>query len=166
MAKLGGNLDEFIDKALLECLNQDEGHAVVNAFEDNDEFLASDKDVDSELLVKVQFRQPIKLSGIKVLGGPEDDTAPQSVKIFEGKENIGFAEAGDEEAKQELQLEAEATQGDGSIVPVRFVKFQMVRTLQLYFPDAGNDQTQVRRIQFFGEPAEKMDMKEWKPIKG
>mmetsp|Transcript_52339 Transcript_52339/g.140935 ORF Transcript_52339/g.140935 Transcript_52339/m.140935 type:complete len:167 (-) Transcript_52339:438-938(-) len=165
MAKLGGPLDEFIDMSLLECLNQDEAYPATNAFSGDDAYLASDKGVDSELLVKVQFRQPIKLSGIKILAGPEDATAPHSIKVFQGKDHIGFAEAGDEEPTQELVLEPESVQRDGVMLPMRFVKFQCVRSLQIYFPDSGNDQTQVKRIQFFGEPAEKMDMKEWKPLK-
>lgn len=165
MAMLGDPLDELVDLSLLECLNQDDTQPVGSAFEDGEAFLASDKAVDAELLVKVQFRSPVKLSAIRILGGPEADCAPMSVKIFQSKPNIGFDEAADEEPTQELVLTEEHVR-EGAPMQLRYVKFQSVQTLQLFFSEnCGGEQTQVSRIQFLGEPAAKMDMKDWKPCK-
>lgn len=165
--KDAGSLDEFIEKAALECLNQDDAHPAAHAFEPGAEtYLASDESVDHELLLKVQFRQPIRLSGVRIIGTTEDETAPQTVKLFQGKDHIGFEEAADEEPMQALNLEAEQV-NKGVIVPVRFVKFQCVSSLQLFFQENyGASVTKVQRVEFFGEPAQKMDMKDWKPIKG
>lgn len=165
MAKLGDPLDEFLDDRQIECLNQDKDNPVANAFQDGEAFLASDQDVDSELLVKVQFRQPVKIGGIKVMSPAEEGIAPQSVRIFQGKTDIGFGEAADDESTQDLVLEAESVR-EGKAIPLRFVKFQSVTSIQLFFPNDGQDQTKVQRIQFLGEPSQKMDMKDWKPIKG
>lgn len=160
-------LDELVDKGLLECLNQDAAQPVGNAFDDGDALLASE-DGDGDLLVKLQFRQPVKLAALRIEGKGDIDTLPDSVKIFQGKEHMGFGE-GDDPATQEEQLNAEAlTEKDGQTLLLKFVKFQNVQTLQLLFPSAesGRDRTFIKRIQLFGEPAQKMDMKDFKPIKG
>jgi hypothetical protein len=165
--KDAGSLDEFIEKAALECLNHDPAHPALHAFEPGAEtYLSSDASVDHELLLKVQFRQPIRLSGIRIIGSTEDETAPQTVKLFQGKDHMGFEEAGDEEPVQAITFEADQV-NKGVVVPVRFVKFQCVTSLQLFFQENfGADVTKVQRIEFIGEPAQKMDMKEFKPIKG
>jgi len=163
--KPGSPLDELIDPSVLECLNQDDRQPVQRAFEDGDAFLASDAEVDHELLVKVQFTQPVKLSAIRILAGPDSSSAPTVVKVFQSRPTIGFDDAADEEPTQELVLSDENVL-QGEPVPLRYVKFQSVRNLQLFFGENnGGEQTQVRRIQFLGEPATNMDMKDWKPCK-
>lgn len=154
-------LDEFIDMAKVECLNQCEAHPVQHALEDGDNFLSSD--VDPDLLVKVEFRQPVKLSHITIQGTGQDESYPQELKIFQGKPDIGF-EAKDDAATQEMVLDP-ASVAEGTKQETRFVKFQCVQTLQLFLTN-DQDQTQVKRIRFYGSPAAKSDMKEWKPLKG
>eukprot|EP00930_Biecheleria_cincta_P033528 TRINITY_DN23237_c0_g2_i1.p1 TRINITY_DN23237_c0_g2~~TRINITY_DN23237_c0_g2_i1.p1 ORF type:complete len:185 (+),score=47.89 TRINITY_DN23237_c0_g2_i1:55-555(+) len=161
------SLDEFIEKTNLECLNQDEAHPVEHALEANkDTFLSSDPGTDPELIMKVKFRSPVKLSSIAVHGSSEDETAPKLVKIFVNAENIGFDEAQENEPTQVLTL----TPNDvdvGEKNALRFVKFQNVNSLQLFFAENfGSDVTKVRQVEFFGQPASSLDMKDWKPIKG
>ena len=55
----------------------------------------------------------------------------------------------------------------GTIVPLRFVLFQNVVSVQL-FVDAnagGADKSEIGKIELFGVSAESMDMKEFKKIK-
>jgi len=165
MAAVVASLEEFIEKGQLECLNEDKANPVANVLDVSIEtFLSSDENVDHQLLVKVQFRVPVKLQSIKILGSAEDETAPQSVKLFLDKVNMGFEDA-EEEAVQELQLSAENVAGEP--VPLRFVKFQNVSSLQLFFQENfGAPTTRVQRLEFFGQPASSMDMKDWKPVKG
>jgi len=165
--KLGQLLDEFVDMSSIECLNQDSKHPVANAFEaDKNLVLSSDEDVDHQLLIRLSFRQPVKLSAISIRGNSEDESAPQTVKIFQGKVNIGFDEAGDEEPTQLVNL-TPANVDTGEAVPLRFVKFQCVHTVQLFVEaNFGADATRVSRIQFFGTPCQALDMKDFKPIKG
>lgn len=160
-------LDEFVDIHGLECLNQDDTCPVGNAFMDGDNVLQSDPDVDADLLVKMRFKSPVKLSCIKIEGLNDEDSQPHSMKIFQGKPDMGFDEAEDA-ALEEVQLDVEALGKDGYVHAVRFVKFQNVSDLQLFFGagDTGRLQTKIKRIQFFGEPTEAMNMKEWKPVKG
>eukprot|EP00441_Pelagodinium_beii_P045843 CAMPEP_0197619904 /NCGR_PEP_ID=MMETSP1338-20131121/860_1 /TAXON_ID=43686 ORGANISM="Pelagodinium beii, Strain RCC1491" /NCGR_SAMPLE_ID=MMETSP1338 /ASSEMBLY_ACC=CAM_ASM_000754 /LENGTH=166 /DNA_ID=CAMNT_0043188957 /DNA_START=73 /DNA_END=573 /DNA_ORIENTATION=+ len=166
MTAVLGSLDEFIEKGQLECLNADQAHPVTNAFEAGKEaVLASDESTDHQLLVKVQFRVPVKIQTLTILGNAEDETAPQTVKIFQDKVNMGFEEAEEETPIQEINLTA--AELGGQCCQLRFVKFQSVTSLQLFIQDNfGAAQTKVHRIEFCGQPAQSMDMKDWKPIKG
>jgi len=166
MAVAMDNLDEFIEMDRLDCSNQDTANPVANAFKDDGSFLGSDKDVDHQLLVRVSFRQPVKISAIRISGNAEDESGPRVVKVFQGKHDIGFAEAEDETPTQSLELE-EGDVNEGKAVQVRFVKFQNVQTLQLFFEaNFGSEVTKVSRIQILGQPSQAMDMKAWKPVKG
>jgi len=166
-----GNLNEFIDKTTLECLNQSGDHPVACAFDGATEtYLQSDPDTDNQLLISVGFRQPVKISGvaIKVPTGAEA-SRPLTVKIFSGRDDsLDFDEAEAREATQELGevvLNAE--------MPVKFVKFQNVSYVRVFVPgsaegdkDGTEIPTKIAALQFFGQPCDAMNMKDWKPIKG
>mmetsp|Transcript_46979 Transcript_46979/g.94874 ORF Transcript_46979/g.94874 Transcript_46979/m.94874 type:complete len:165 (+) Transcript_46979:95-589(+) len=163
MATKPDNLAEFIEKTSLECLNQLEANPVANAFTGDDSFLQSD--TDHQLIIKVSFRQPVKLYGIKFKGFAEDESAPTVVKLFQGKENIGFQEAEDEEASEMITLDP-TTLDQFPEYTVRFVKFQHVQSLQIFIAEnAGAEATKIQQIEFRGMPASSMDMKDWKPCK-
>eukprot|EP00931_Biecheleriopsis_adriatica_P079458 TRINITY_DN52866_c0_g1_i1.p2 TRINITY_DN52866_c0_g1~~TRINITY_DN52866_c0_g1_i1.p2 ORF type:complete len:166 (-),score=55.15 TRINITY_DN52866_c0_g1_i1:53-550(-) len=160
------SLDEFIEKGQLECLNQDAAQPVTNAFEDGDACLRSD--TDQQLLVKVQFRVPVKLQSIRIQGPADcvaNEVAPTTVKLFQDKVSMGFEEGESEEGTQSLSLSPE--EQEGKPVQLRFVKFQNVTSLQIFIAEnLGAEQTSIKRIEFFGQPAASMDMKDWKPVKG
>lgn len=168
-SKLPGTqlLNSMIDLTSLECLNQDNAHPVLNAIRARDSgedeaLLQSDADVDPQLLIKAGFRQPVKLKAICFYGSSEDQTAPQVVKVFLGKTDLGFEDAQEQEATQTLQLSA-AEVDQGEAVQLRFVKFQNVTTIQLFIEsNFGADVTKIKSIEFLGTPAETVDMKAWK----
>eukprot|EP00928_Gymnodinium_smaydae_P086897 TRINITY_DN71299_c0_g1_i1.p1 TRINITY_DN71299_c0_g1~~TRINITY_DN71299_c0_g1_i1.p1 ORF type:complete len:164 (+),score=54.57 TRINITY_DN71299_c0_g1_i1:81-572(+) len=163
MAVKGEDLGQFIEH--VECLNQDPGHPVANIFQPNGELVLK-SETDPQLLIKVTFRQPVKLTAISFSGKSEDETAPRTVKLFLGKDHIGFSEAETEEPTQQFELEA-AQVDEPQPVPLRFVKFQNVTSIQIFVEDNfGADLTTVQRIQFLGMEGNKMDMKDFKPIKG
>eukprot|EP00929_Paragymnodinium_shiwhaense_P121725 TRINITY_DN94084_c0_g1_i1.p1 TRINITY_DN94084_c0_g1~~TRINITY_DN94084_c0_g1_i1.p1 ORF type:complete len:168 (+),score=56.10 TRINITY_DN94084_c0_g1_i1:105-608(+) len=161
------NLQEFLDPSTLECLNQDKAHPVENVFKPEKEFfLASCEDVDHQLLIRVAFRQPVKLHSVVIKGNSEDESAPQAVKIFQGKDHLGFSEAETDCCSQVLDMTPEQVD-KGEQVPLRFVKFQNVSSLQIFIENNfGAPVTRIEGIEFWGQTAEKMDMKEFKPIKG
>merc|ERR1712217_496608 len=160
-------LNDLVDMSTLECLNQDDEHTVtdaVNNYLANEDApggaaLQSDPDVDHQLLIKVGFLQPVKLKAITLRGNTEDETAPQLVKIFQGQMHIGFQEAEDQQSVQTLELSADdLTTGDA--IPLRFVKFQNVSTLQLFVEsNFGAEVTRIEQLAFWGTPAEVVDMK-------
>mmetsp|Transcript_95239 Transcript_95239/g.307440 ORF Transcript_95239/g.307440 Transcript_95239/m.307440 type:complete len:164 (-) Transcript_95239:261-752(-) len=162
MAVKGADIiDEFIDKGLLECLNENQAHPVANAFNTNDDFLESD--ADHQLIVKVQFRQPIKLAGIKIKVDAEEESHPTLLKVYQGKNDMGFDEASSDEPTEQFALEPDQLEHD---LAVRFVKYQYVQSLQLFIEENhGGPATRIQRISFTGMPASNMDMKDWKPCK-
>jgi len=163
MAMVKEDLLTLIDMSTLECLNQKEGFPVANAFTVDDSFLESD--TDHQLLVKVEFRQPVKLSGVRVWG-VDADSAPTTVKVFQNKPHIGFAEAENEEPTELLNFGPEEVE-KGEEKTVRFVRFQCVSTLQIFIEEnQGDEVTKIKRISLVGQPAQAMDMKDWKPTKG
>jgi len=166
-------LNDLIDTSTLECLNQDEAHPVTNAISNTpadadrlaEAALQSDPDVDHQLLIKLGFRQPVKLKAITFCGRTEDETAPQIVKVFQGQTSIGFQEAEDQESVQTLSLSASQIDASEPIM-LHFVKFQHVTTLQLFVEsNFGADVTRIEQMNFWGAPAQTVDMKAWKPVK-
>lgn len=159
-------LNNLIDLSSLECLNQDDGHPLVNAVKgEADSFVQSDPDVDHQLLIKVGFRQPVKLKAICFHGSAADETAPKLVKVFLGRQSIGFDEAQDEKPTQVLDLPADKVEV-GDPIELRFVNFQNVTTIQLFVEsNFGAQVTKIQSIEFLGVTAESTDMKAFKPIK-
>lgn len=156
-------LNSLIDLSSLECLNQDDAHPLVNAIKAGEEgVLQSDADVDHQIIIKVGFRQPVKLKAICFYGSSEDQSAPQLVKVFLGRTDLGFEDAQDQEPVQSLELSAADVDG-GEAVQLRFVKFQNVTTIQLFVENNfGASVTRIQRIEFLGVTAETVDMKAWK----
>eukprot|EP00746_Dinoflagellata_sp_MGD_P008842 gnl/MRDRNA2_/MRDRNA2_117767_c0_seq1.p1 gnl/MRDRNA2_/MRDRNA2_117767_c0~~gnl/MRDRNA2_/MRDRNA2_117767_c0_seq1.p1 ORF type:complete len:170 (+),score=35.46 gnl/MRDRNA2_/MRDRNA2_117767_c0_seq1:123-632(+) len=162
------NLESFIDKSGIECLNEDTKHPANNAIFDPSDgtFLQSDPDVDHTLLIKLKFNQPVKLSGIRIKANSEDETAPQSCKIFKEAPHMGFGEAEDGGEVQTITFAPEDVD-QGKAMPLRFVKFQSVSSLQIFIGENfGADTTRINHIEFLGLPAQNMDMSQFKPVKG
>eukprot|EP00929_Paragymnodinium_shiwhaense_P025915 TRINITY_DN15551_c2_g1_i3.p1 TRINITY_DN15551_c2_g1~~TRINITY_DN15551_c2_g1_i3.p1 ORF type:complete len:360 (+),score=97.06 TRINITY_DN15551_c2_g1_i3:64-1080(+) len=156
-------LNNLIEASTMECLNQHDEHPVANMLtpEHDDNTLESDPDVDAQLLIRFAFRAPVKVSHICVFGSSEDESAPRSLRIFQGKPNIGFSEAEDEAPTQECLLE-EADVNEGKPLQLRFVKFQNVSSLQIFVAENfGAEITRIRRLEVYGQPCQTMDMKEW-----
>eukprot|EP00397_Hematodinium_sp_SG-2012_P035076 GEMP01037691.1.p1 GENE.GEMP01037691.1~~GEMP01037691.1.p1 ORF type:complete len:164 (+),score=31.06 GEMP01037691.1:67-558(+) len=158
-------LEGCINTSAAECLNQDNRFPVSNIFQPNEDLvLKSDESVDHQLLVRLTFQSPVKLSGI-IIRAPDNDEAPQVVKIFQNKIHLGFQDAESDEPVQILSLEPEMLSGEKPI-QLRFVKFQNVSSVQLFFEEnQGGAVTTVKDIKFFGQPAENMNMADFKPIK-
>mmetsp|Transcript_130579 Transcript_130579/g.279197 ORF Transcript_130579/g.279197 Transcript_130579/m.279197 type:complete len:318 (+) Transcript_130579:63-1016(+) len=166
-------LNDLVDVTTLECLNQDDAHPVTNAvsrYAADAERLAgaalqSDPGVDHQLLIKIGFRQPVKLKAITFRGTTEDDTAPRVVKVFQGQKDIDFQDADEAEPLHLLNITESQIQACDPLV-LHFVKFQHVSTLQLFVEsNFGADITRIERLEFWGTPAETVDMKVWKPVR-
>jgi len=163
-----GSLNQFIDKVDLECLNEDKAHPVTCAFDGATEtFLQSDADTDNQLLLSVGFRQPVKISAVKItVPTGAEESRPAVVKIFSGRDDtIDFDEAEARIADQELEVVL------GEEMLVRFVKFQNVSYLRMFVQgSAGGDDvpTKIANLVFIGQPSDSAggNMKDWKPVKG
>lgn len=153
----------------IECLNEDTNHPAANLFRGGCEtYLQNDASVDPQLLIQIPLRQPLKLSGLKIIG-LDAETAPSEVKVFVNKASIGFAEAEDEPATAEFKLEPkECNVGGGEyIIPLSIVKFQNVTHVTIFVAsnNADDDITKIRAVELYGKQGENMNIADWKPCK-
>ena len=98
------------------------------------------------------------------------DTAPSNVRVFMNKPNLAFDEAEDTPSTQDFCLSEvdNNLSGGAQLVPLKFVKFQNVTSLQLFVMEniGGDEMTEIRGLEVFGSTGEKSDISDWKPVKG
>jgi len=124
----------------------------------------SDED-DPELILHIAFNQIVKIHSIAI-EAPEEN-GPKTVKLFVNRQAIDFNDAKRSEAVQTLEFDKKNLQ-DGSPVELRFVKFQNVQAISLFFTNnqSDSDQTIIKSINFFGTPIATTNMKDFKKAEG
>lgn len=134
--------------------------------------LRSDVDVDPELIIVINFREAVKLRGMRVLATEAKDdsdtaeaSAPKTVKLFLNKPHHSFSECAAEEPTETLTL-TPAQLASGEELRLKFVKFQNVLSLTIFIESnqSGSNQTFLNQLQFVGLPKEGTNMKELKKI--
>lgn len=105
MAAVGAdNLTGSLQKTLCYCLNEDPKAPHSNLFV-GDHTLPLRSDTDEQLLLQLGFLQTMKLSSI-VIGVPDSESCPKTVKLFCNKNNLGFSDAsGTEDSCEEFSYE-------------------------------------------------------------
>ncbi|TVY83299.1 Thioredoxin-like protein [Lachnellula suecica] len=184
-----GNVTDQVDVKGLELLNADsEFGGVRGLFEDSkpsalSKGKASEKaakdwvesDTDEQLMLFLPFQATLKVHTLQITSLPptaEDDEEvpmrPKTIKIYPNRPHIlGFEEADDVPAAQEITLEAKDWDSTGTAtLSLRFVKFQNVTSLVLFVVDGDGDGERVRldRVRIIGETGEKRDQGELKKI--
>jgi len=147
------------------CLNQESNYPIDNALQAGTEsWLQSD--ADEQLLINVEFQQPVKLAALN-FQGTDLDTAPKNIKVFINRPNIGFEEAEDDDSTQSFELPEEVVTSNAK-TELKFVKFQRVNTVQVFISNNHGDSeiTKLKGLQFFGTPTENSVLSDWKPKKG
>ncbi|CAF4817198.1 unnamed protein product [Rotaria sp. Silwood1] len=124
----------------------------------------SDED-DPELILHIAFNQLVKIHSIAI-EAPEEN-GPKTVKLFINRQAIDFNDAKSSEAVQTLQFEPKHLK-DGLPVELRFVKFQSVQSLSLFFANnqSDTDQTVMKSVTFYGIPIVTTNMKDFKKAEG
>ena len=101
--------------------------------------------------------------------GLEEDTCPAEVRVFHNMPHMGFAEAEDSPATQELMLGPKECNisGDEHVVPLKFVRFQNVMQLAIFVSSNHGDAdvTKIRALEVFGNAGESSNIADWKPCK-
>ncbi|KAL5020141.1 hypothetical protein ScPMuIL_003033 [Solemya velum] len=161
-----GHMDlcSFINKAESECLNEADDHCLEHALTSKGGFLESD--CDEQLIINLSFNQPLKLHSLKMYG-PED-CAPKGVKIFINQPHtLDFDQADSMAPVQALNLEAEDVK-EGSLIPLKYVKFQNVQSVTLFIRDnqCGGERTQINYLSFIGSPLNATNMSDFKRVAG
>ncbi|KAI8320757.1 DUF1000-domain-containing protein [Martensiomyces pterosporus] len=134
-------------KAQSECLNQNDDHPLENVFKGDESYLESD--VDEQLVLHIQFNQPIKLHSI-MLKAPLDK-APRNIKLFANRTNLGFDDAETTPETQAIEMTEEVYKS-GGVVNLRYVRFQNVNSLTIFVADnlEDDDVTAITQLAFIG----------------
>eukprot|EP00245_Coleochaete_scutata_P003003 TRINITY_DN14271_c0_g1_i1.p1 TRINITY_DN14271_c0_g1~~TRINITY_DN14271_c0_g1_i1.p1 ORF type:complete len:176 (+),score=48.15 TRINITY_DN14271_c0_g1_i1:118-645(+) len=160
------DLIEQINWQSVECLNEKPSSTYVNALKQGyreDEGLMLESDDDEQLLLYFAFNQMVKLHSI-VVKAPNDGSGPKTLKLFANREHMGFSNVTDFPASQDIILSPE--QLEGKPVPLKFVKFQNVRSLTM-FVESNQGETEVTKIQklaVLGTTVETTNMNELKKV--
>lgn len=128
-----------------------------------------ESDTDEQLMLYIPFQSSIKIHSLQITSLPpatEDDETPmrpRTLKLFINKShNIGFEDADDEIPTQSVEIAPQDwdSRSGTAKVELRFVKFQRVTSLVLYFVDGDGNSERIRvdRLRIFGEAGEKRDL--------
>ena len=139
--------------------------------------LRSDASVDAQLLLKLSFREPIKLRGFRLLSTSTSasssvevenadghtESAPKTLKLFVNSPNLSFADADSLTPTEVLTLSKADCAGDRE-VRVKFVKYQHVQSLQLLVEDNQDDAdvTALHHLELIGATIAGMNVNELK----
>ncbi|PGH04630.1 thioredoxin [Helicocarpus griseus UAMH5409] len=128
-----------------------------------------ESDTDEQLMLYIPFQSSIKIHSLQITSLPpsegDDDVPmrPKTLKLYTNRAHIiGFEDADDEAPTQEVELapqDWDAKTGTAT-VELRFVKFQRITSLVVYFVDGDGDAERIRvdRVRIFGEAGEKREM--------
>ena len=76
---------------------------------------------------------------------------------------MGFEDCEDVDPTQELELSAEDLREDAEALPLKFVKFQRVKSITIFVEDnAGGDISALGMLQFYGQPIFTTNMADFK----
>eukprot|EP00243_Klebsormidium_subtile_P004922 TRINITY_DN19169_c0_g1_i1.p1 TRINITY_DN19169_c0_g1~~TRINITY_DN19169_c0_g1_i1.p1 ORF type:complete len:176 (+),score=30.46 TRINITY_DN19169_c0_g1_i1:275-802(+) len=165
-AKGQTDLLDQIEWPSVECLNESSEHPVANALKQgyrDDDGLVLESDADEQILLTIPFQQVVKLHSLG-LKAPSD-SGPKKVKLFTNRTSLGFSEATDGLVPQQ-EIVFTAEQLDGTPIPLKYVKFQGVRSLTIFVESNQEDEdtTKIQKIVLLGSTVETTDMKALKKV--
>ncbi|CAI5438939.1 unnamed protein product [Caenorhabditis angaria] len=158
------DITSLIDKKQIECLNGSDDTPLDLFLEGNTNLIS---DCDEQLIISLPFNQPVKVHSILIKG--VGNRSPKDVKIFANlPKTMDFDTASAVEPIQLLTFNESATEGEGQIQNLKYVKFQNVQNIQLFV--AGNigdgEITEISRLRIFGTPLSSVNMNEFKRVAG
>ncbi|OJD14753.1 thioredoxin [Emergomyces pasteurianus Ep9510] len=132
-----------------------------------------ESDTDEQLMLYIPFQSSIKIHSLQITslaprggdGDADDDVPmrPKTLKLYTNRTHIiGFEDADDETPTQEVELKPQDwdEKTKTATVELRFVKFQRITSLVVYFVDGDGDGERIRvdRVRIFGEAGERREM--------
>jgi len=157
------DLNTFLTKGQCECLNEDDEHPYTHCLTSGGGYLASD--CDEQLILALAYNQAVKLHSLRIKAPA--DKGPKTVRLFINQPNtLDFDKADSMTSTQDVVLTP--GQLDGSIIPLKFVKFQNVQSVQFFFKDnqEGGEVTQIDHLVVIGTPIATTNMNEFKRVAG
>merc|ERR1740116_393499 len=155
-----------------KCLNVADANKLpmINRPNPDDAYLTSDPDVDGQIMIKLQFRDPVSLTGllIRATKGPSEEelksifdddddededhepSGPRLIKLFSNKPQIDFTDAEEMKPAQQIVLKSKQLKGDK--IQLKALKFQRCSSLQIFIVDNQKETefTFVNRIGLIG----------------
>ncbi|KAL2870179.1 thioredoxin-like protein 1 [Aspergillus lucknowensis] len=129
-----------------------------------------ESDTDEQLMLFIPFKSTLKVHSLHITSlppsegdGDEIPMRPRTIHLYTNRSHVlGFDEADDIPPVQAVTLESgdwDPKTGTAKI-DLRFVKFQSVFSLNIFFVDGDGDgeKTRIDRIRIFGEAGEKREM--------
>ncbi|EPE05821.1 proteasome-interacting thioredoxin protein [Ophiostoma piceae UAMH 11346] len=122
-----------------------------------------ESDTDEQLMLFLPLQTNAKLHTLQITSHATDEAArPQLIKLYSNNpHNLGFDEAEDMQATQEIELKASDWNDKATAsIPLKFVKFQNTTTLVVFVVSAedGADKVRLDRVRLIGEAGEKREM--------
>jgi len=157
------DLNTFLAKASSECLNEDDEHPYTHCITSGGGYLQSD--CDEQLILALAYNQAVKLHSLKIKA--PRDKGPKTIRVFINQPNtLDFDKADSMMSTQDITLSGD--QLDGSIIPLKFVKFQNVQNVQFFIKDnqAGDEVTQIDHLAVIGTPISTTNMNDFKRVAG
>ena len=159
------DLVNFLNSTGCNCLNESDEHNFKNVFKNDENYLESD--CDEQLLLTIEFTQPVKVHSLK-FKAPENGHAPKLLKVFANQPSaMSFDQAEQAESLQKLELTPDDIKGE-KVINLRFVKFQNVNNLVLFFINNQGDEetTIINYLKIIGAPIDSTNMNDFKRIAG
>lgn len=128
-----------------------------------------ESDTDEQLMLFVPFQSTLKVHSLQVTSlaaasaSDEEPMRPRTIQLYTNRSHVlGFDEADDITPVQTVTIQPEDWDPKTATakIDLRFVKFQNVTSLVLFFVDGDGDSEKLRvdRIRIFGEAGEKREM--------
>ncbi|KAE8366191.1 PITH domain-containing protein [Aspergillus caelatus] len=131
-----------------------------------------ESDTDEQLMLFVPFQSTLKVHSLQITslppsdGDDDDDEVPmrpQTIHLYTNRSHVlGFDEADGIDPVQTVTIQPEDwdKKTGTAKIDLRFVKFQRVTSLVMFFVDGDGDSDKLRvdRIRIFGEAGEKREM--------
>jgi len=130
-----------------------------------------ESDTDEQLMLYIPFQSTVKIRSLQLTSfapsSAEDETAeiarPSRLRLFTNRfSNLGFDEAGDVQATQEVEIKVGEwdKKTRTAKVELRFVKFQNVSSLVVFVEavEGAGEKCRIDRVRVVGESGEKRDM--------
>lgn len=163
------SLRDHIDLAASSSLNncaQSNLREVLGDNHGDNFFVASDAEVDEQLLIKIVFscKVWIKSIAIRSAQGPPDSSGPLRVRLFRNAPNMDFGDAEDQRPVDEFELDA-ATQLQGkTAVALHRQQWRQTDQMTLFVESnqSDDDVSFLNRLVINGIPSEGFNMNDLK----
>ncbi|XP_015793420.1 thioredoxin-like protein 1 [Tetranychus urticae] len=159
------NLNSMLAKQDCECLNESDEHTLAGCLTPGSStYLESD--VDEQLIINLAFTQNVKLHSLQIAAPA--DKGPKTIKLFINQpRTLDFDQAESMEAVQTIQCTPKDFV-EGALIPLRFVKFQNIRSLLIFVKDnqGGCETTRIDHLSVIGSPVTSTNLADLKRVAG